>query len=52
MNIGDIKYPNEPTAVTILIAIVLVDNGKCFPTIDIGILIAVPPNPIPISNPR
>ena len=33
-------------------AIVLVDRGKCLPTIDIGILIAVPPNPIPIYNPK
>ena len=41
------KYPNEPTEVTMLIAIVLLDKGKCLPTIDIGILIAVPPRPMP-----
>ena len=52
MNIGDKKYPNEPTAVTILIAIVLFDNGKCLPTTDIGILIAVPPQPIPTNTPK
>ena len=44
-------YLKDPMAVTKLIAIVLVDNGKCLPTTDIGILIAVPPSPIPISNP-
>ena len=38
-------------AVTILIAIVLVDKGKCLPTTDIGILMAVPPRPIPINKP-
>ena len=47
----EIKYPKDPTAVTKLIAIVLFDNGKCFPTIDIGILIAVPPRPIPTRRP-
>ena len=52
VSIGDKKYPNEPIAVTILIAIVLLDNGKCFPTTDIGILIAVPPRPIPTKIPR
>ena len=31
--------------VTILIAIVLLDKGKCFATIDTGIPIAVDPNP-------
>ena len=38
-------------AVTMLIAIVLVESGKCLPTTDIGILIAVPPRPIPINKP-
>ena len=52
VKIGDKKYPNYPTAVTILIAIVLFDNGKCFPTTDIGILIAVPPKPIPTKTPK
>ena len=52
MNIGEIKYPNEPTEVTMLIAIVLLDKGKCFPTIAIGMLIAVPPRPIPIKSPK
>ena len=51
MNNGDKKYPNEPTAVTMLIAIVLFDKGKCLPTIDMGILIAVPPHPIPTKTP-
>ena len=51
VNKGDKKYPKDPTAVTILIAIVLFDKGKCFPTTDIGILIAVPPKPIPIKIP-
>ena len=46
------KYPNEPTAVTMLIAMVLLDNGKCLPTIDIGILIAVAPRPIPTKSPK
>ena len=52
MNKGDIKYPNDPVAVTRLIAIVLFERGKCFPTIDMGILIAVPPQPIPINTPK
>ena len=52
VNIGDRKYPKEPIAVTILIAIVLFDKGKCFPTTDIGILIAVPPRPIPTKIPK
>ncbi len=52
VNSGDRKYPNEPTAVTMLIAIVLLDSGKCLPTIDIGILIAVPPRPIPTKSPK
>ena len=52
MNNGDKKYPNDPTAVTILIAIVLFDNGKCLPTIDIGMLMAVPPHPIPTRTPN
>ena len=52
MNSGEIKYPKDPVAVTRLIAIVLFDKGKCLPTIDIGILIAVPPQPIPIKTPK
>ena len=51
VNKGDKKYPKDPTAVTILIAIVLFDKGKCLPTIDIGILMAVPPRPIPTKRP-
>tara|TARA_B100001540_G_scaffold263518_1_gene243313 strand:+ start:393 stop:701 length:309 start_codon:yes stop_codon:yes gene_type:complete len=50
--IGDIKYPKDPAAVTIPIAIVLVFNGKCFDTIETGILIAVAANPIPIRIPK
>ena len=49
--IGDIKYPKEPAAVTIPIAIVLVFKGKCLATIETGILIAVAPRPIPIKIP-
>ena len=49
--IGEIKYPNEPAAVTIPVAIVLVFRGKCFATIETGILIAVAPNPIPTRIP-
>ena len=41
----------EPKAVTKLIAIVLFDKGKCLPTTAIGILIAVPPRPIPTRIP-
>ena len=48
--IGEIKYPNEPAAVTMPIAIVLVFRGKCFATIETGILIAVAPRPTPIKN--
>ena len=51
MNIGERKYPKDPIAVTKLIAMVLVDKGKCLPTTDIGILMAVPPRPIPINKP-
>ena len=52
VKIGDRKYPKDPTAVTMLIAIDQLDNGKCFPTTDIGILIAVPPSPIPTNTPK
>ena len=31
--------------------VVLFDKGKCLPTTDIGILMAVPPKPIPINRP-
>ena len=51
VNKGDKKYPNDPADVTIPIAIVLFDNGKCFATIETGILIAVAPKPIPIKTP-
>ena len=51
VNIGDIKYPKDPTAVTILVATVLFDNGKCFATIETGMLIAVEPSPTPIKIP-
>ena len=50
--IGDTKYPKEPAAVTIPIAIVLVFNGKCLDTIETGMLIAVPASPIPIKIPK
>ena len=48
---GDTKNPNEPAHVTIPVAIVLFEAGKCFATTDTGILIAVPPKPIPINKP-
>ncbi len=50
-NIGETKYPNEPTDVTIDVASVLVERGKCFATIDTGMLIAVAPKPTPINMP-
>ena len=50
-NTGDIKYPNEPEAVTIPIAKVLLDSGKCFATTETGILIAVAPSATPINTP-
>tara|TARA_B100000965_G_scaffold1235_1_gene980 strand:+ start:640 stop:888 length:249 start_codon:yes stop_codon:yes gene_type:complete len=50
--IGDIKYPKEPAAVTIPVAIVLEFNGKCLATIETGILIAVAASPIPIKIPK
>ena len=50
-NTGDIKYPNEPEAVTIPIAKVLLDWGKCFATTETGILIAVAPSATPINTP-
>ena len=37
--------------VTIPVAIVLLDAGKCLATTDTGIPIAVEPNPIPIITP-
>ena len=49
---GDTKYPNEPAAVTMPIAIVLELKGKCFDTIETGILIAVAARPIPIKIPK
>ena len=45
------KYPNEPAHVTIPVAIVLLDAGKCLATTDTGIPIAVEPKPIPIITP-
>ena len=50
-NKGETKYPNDPAHVTIPVAIVLLDAGKCFATTDTGIPIAVEPNPIPIITP-
>ena len=49
--IGEIKYPKEPAAVTIQIAIVLVFKGKCLATIETGMLIAVAARPIPTKIP-
>ena len=48
---GDTKKPNDPAQVTMPVAIVLLDDGKCFATTETGMLIAVPPNPIPIKSP-
>ena len=48
---GETKYPKEPAHVTIPVAIVLLDAGKCLATTDTGIPIAVEPNPIPIITP-
>ena len=48
---GDTKKPNDPAQVTMPVAIVLLDDGKCFATTETGMLIAVPPNPIPIRSP-
>ena len=42
-NTGDKKYPNDPAQVTIPVAIVLLEAGKCFATTETGIPIAVPP---------
>ena len=50
-NTGDINYPNEPEAVTIPIAKVLLDWGKCLATTETGILIAVAPSATPINTP-
>ena len=50
MYIGDTKYPKEPAAVTIPIAIVLVFKGKCLATMETGILIAVAPRPIAFAS--
>ena len=46
---GEIKYPNDPAEVTIPVAMVLLDTGKCFATTETGILIAVEPSPTPVS---
>ena len=46
---GDIKYPKDPAEVTIPVAIVLLDTGKCFATTETGILIAVDPSPTPTN---
>ena len=46
VNNGETKYPNEPAAVTIPVAIVLLEDGKCFDTTDTGILTAVAPRPM------
>ena len=51
VNNGETKYPNEPAAVTIPEAIVLLEGGKCFDTTETGILTAVAPRPIPIKIP-
>ena len=48
---GDTKNPKEPAHVTMPVAIVLLEAGKCLATTDTGILIAVPPKPIPIKTP-
>ena len=52
MYIGDTKYPKDPAAVTIPVAIVLELSGKCLATIETGILIAVAARPIPIKTPK
>ena len=48
---GDIKYPKDPAEVTIPVAIVLLETGKCFATTETGILIAVDPSPTPTNIP-
>ncbi len=48
---GDTKYPNEPAHVTIPVAIVLLEAGKCFATTETGMPIAVEPRPTPIKTP-
>ena len=48
---GDIKYPKDPADVTMPVAIVLLDTGKCYATTETGMLIAVEPNPTPINIP-
>ena len=50
-NNGDTKYPNEPAQVTIPVAIVRLDAGKCLETTETGIPIAVEPRPTPIITP-
>ena len=45
------KYPNDPAEVTIPVAMVLLDTGKCFATTETGILIAVEPSPTPTKIP-
>ena len=42
---------NDPTGLTMPVAIVLFDIGKCLATTDIGIFIAVDPKPTPIKIP-
>ena len=48
---GDTKKPNDPAQVTMPVAIVLFDPGKCYATTDTGKHNAVPPRPIPINKP-
>ena len=50
-NTGDTKYPNDPAQVTIPVAMVLFDDGKCLATTETGIPIAVDPRPTPIRTP-
>ena len=49
---GDTKYPNDPAEVTIPVAIVLFDKGKCLATTATGMLIAVDAKPTPINIPK
>ena len=48
---GDTKYQNDPADVTIPVAIVLFDKGKCLATTATGILMAVEAKPTPINIP-
>ena len=50
-NTGETKYPKDPAHVTMPVAIVLLDAGKCFATTDTGIPMAVEPSPTPIKTP-